>query len=516
MIPLFNTENNPNNSSHPGVTSTLVAKKIGFDFTQSDMKADSNRWNNDWEKAHRLISATPPTEFFEILRSYLSIFHTYTENTAQAVQDLRQEVHKLQSTTADLYDDLDKHGPFRTAWILLVDSERRRHIHNGLQEACRASDWGQDARLLCPEITLNKIATDMGRAFITFLDSYRQGVKGADPDIYFLPNEWWGKVVDRSNEPTTELMSTIFTHLNLLRSQFIALFTFSTGMSVFQDLSFGSPGMDPVTQVIRSDPFFADSISQQLENARSKPILRCENCTKSPDMIEGNPRFMMCSVCKSKLDFVVHYCSQACQKEDWRRHKKHCGKAKVSKKLPGTINDPFWMEPDMSDSARNLPFTQTGQLAAWEMGFEFPHPLPAYSPALQRQISLWAGDKHVDYFLFDELDRPIPIYVHPTSLQLFFRLNRSVMVSLDPEAGVKLVGEYLLKKISNHPRLSRECILNQLGREFGEDMKGKIIAFEEYSGLLAGTSPGSAYLERMNGITQAMAPRMMESGSLKS
>jgi hypothetical protein len=43
---------------------------------------------------------------------------------------------------------------------------------------------------------------------------------------------------------------------------------------------------------------------------RDKPIIRCENCTKTPDEIGQDVRFMVCSVCKTKLKFEVHYCSQ--------------------------------------------------------------------------------------------------------------------------------------------------------------------------------------------------------------
>ena len=41
---------------------------------------------------------------------------------------------------------------------------------------------------------------------------------------------------------------------------------------------------------------------------RECPLLRCENCTKSQEELK-NRSFMICSACKSKLDFLVHYCS---------------------------------------------------------------------------------------------------------------------------------------------------------------------------------------------------------------
>jgi hypothetical protein len=82
-----------------------------------------------------------------------------------------------------------------------------------------------------------------------------------------------------------------------------------TAMSVLRDLSFGSPGMNPVTEMMKSDPLFASGISKTLADVRDKPIIRCENCTKTPEEI-GSGKFMVCSSCKSKLDFIIHYCSQ--------------------------------------------------------------------------------------------------------------------------------------------------------------------------------------------------------------
>ena len=81
-------------------------------------------------------------------------------------------------------------------------------------------------------------------------------------------------------------------------------------MSVLHDLSYGSAGMDPVTKFMKTKGSFARAWSKTLSGMRDKPIIRCENCTKSPEEIGQNVKFMMCSSCKSKLDFAVHYCSQ--------------------------------------------------------------------------------------------------------------------------------------------------------------------------------------------------------------
>ena len=83
-----------------------------------------------------------------------------------------------------------------------------------------------------------------------------------------------------------------------------------TILSVVHDFAHGSPGMNPVIDFMKSDEIFARSWSKTVSGKRDKPLVRCENCTKSPEEIGCDVKFMLCSTCKSKLDFVIHYCSQ--------------------------------------------------------------------------------------------------------------------------------------------------------------------------------------------------------------
>lgn len=84
-------------------------------------------------------------------------------------------------------------------------------------------------------------------------------------------------------------------------------------MSVLKDLSKGSPGMNPVLDILKSQGLgytkaIADTLSSM--NLNSPPLIRCENCTKSTEEIDGHPKFSVCSKCKSSLNFIIHYCSQ--------------------------------------------------------------------------------------------------------------------------------------------------------------------------------------------------------------
>jgi hypothetical protein len=68
--------------------------------------------------------------------------------------------------------------------------------------------------------------------------------------------------------------------------------------------------MDPVKELINSNRLAAFGWGSLTANMRDKLVIRCENCTKTPEEIQGNSKFMVCSGCKSKLAFTIHYCSQ--------------------------------------------------------------------------------------------------------------------------------------------------------------------------------------------------------------
>jgi hypothetical protein len=66
--------------------------------------------------------------------------------------------------------------------------------------------------------------------------------------------------------------------------------------------------MDPIISILKSD--VGNAVGHLLRQMPDKPLVCCEKCTKSPKDIGENTKFMLCSICKAKLDFAVHYCSQ--------------------------------------------------------------------------------------------------------------------------------------------------------------------------------------------------------------
>jgi hypothetical protein len=192
--------------------------------------------------------------------------------------------------------------------------------------------------------------------------------------------------------------------------------------------------------------------------------------------------------------------ARACQKADWCNHKKHCGKEKVAKRLPGTIHDPFWYYPVL-DTLHHVQPSPNGTAPVTVVGFGVPHPSRTYSPALQRQISLLEGDQAADYFLFDDSDRPIRLVIYESVVKLCFRTTQASAIYSATPKNLDVIAEYLIKAMAHQPGLSRERILAQLQREYGENMAETMAAFEAKVAkrLENGYRSGTTVLESISG-----------------
>jgi hypothetical protein len=197
-------------------------------------------------------------------------------------------------------------------------------------------------------------------------------------------------------------------------------------------------------------------------------------------------------------------CVRACQKDDWRSHKKHCGKEKIAKKLPGTIHDPFWEYPSVSELLHFVGTTD-GNMPMTSLGFGTPHPSRSHSPALQQQVALLEGDREADYYLFDHTDCPIRVMLDERYIKMCFRMIRSEAMFRAEMSGVEAMAEYLIKTMADRPGLSRARILAQFEREYGGNMAAKVAAFEAKKAE-NGYKPGGTFLEMMSaGITTMVA-----------
>jgi len=236
--------------------------------------------------------------------------------------------------------------------------------------------------------------------------------------------------------------------------------------------------------------------------------MRCENCARISEKVRDNAKFMMCGSCKTKLDFAVHYCSKVCQKADWPNHKRHCGKEKILKDPRGTALDRAWSRHEIPDYM--LPTTgdpdENGLFPETSYGFGNPHPSRPHSPALQRQVSLITADKEADYFLFDEMDRPVRVEIPDMWVRMAFRVYRANAMFSAKEEGVEVIAEYLIKFMGRQPGLSRGKILNQFAKEYGRHFPAKIARWEKTK--MEGYEPGVTIVELMSRNIAANAPTM--------
>ncbi|GBE77590.1 hypothetical protein SCP_0104700 [Sparassis crispa] len=103
--------------------------------------------------------------------------------------------------------------------------------------------------------------------------------------------------------------------LTLNRNEFLSCFVTDAVLSVIDNIVNGSKEMDPVLNLVKRDTVNARGMAKTFTTLRDKPLTHCENCGKSPEDFGRDTRFMVCSTCKSKLHFSIHYCSQETMSE---------------------------------------------------------------------------------------------------------------------------------------------------------------------------------------------------------
>jgi hypothetical protein len=188
-----------------------------------------------------------------------------------------------------------------------------------------------------------------------------------------------------------------------------------------------------------------------------------------------------------------------CQKEDWPKHKLHCGEKKVSKKLPGTAQDPFWANPDTPDYIRRIPITETNKIDVHLIGFADPTVASKYSVALKRQLALLEADIEAEYFLFDVNDNPVRVVVIESFAKMGFRTLRAAVLALSDLGELEDIAEFLVKFMGQWPGLSRAGILKQLQREYGvHNLAEKIERHAKQAAARGHWKPGVTFLEAMS------------------
>jgi hypothetical protein len=188
-------------------------------FNITDIESNPAGWNRDWEKALRTLSSI---DVYRTLSFNLGGPGEDLSQFSEAIQEFKKKIYKDQEVLGELWDDTKLQPHICTAWPLLEEGERQRHLFNGFKESCKHVFAGQDSRAFCPEITLSAMLRRMGHGFIDFLNHYWDGKKEAGVgNVYLLPSEWWDKVVEDLPQPLSEPDQLSFELLTLFRNEFI-------------------------------------------------------------------------------------------------------------------------------------------------------------------------------------------------------------------------------------------------------------------------------------------------------
>ena len=182
---------------------------------------DHSQWDEGWEKTLRTLSASK--DVFPVLSTHWrgDPSMSYLGPFAGMSDSMRKRIRRFQVVVVEFDEYLEETCGFTTMWLLLGESERKRHLFNGMKETCQFASLHNDGRALCPEITTTAMLKENGKAFIDFARRFVKATKavGTD-DMYMLPSEWWSSAVSMP-EPWPEDVQFIFTQLSFQRNEFI-------------------------------------------------------------------------------------------------------------------------------------------------------------------------------------------------------------------------------------------------------------------------------------------------------
>lgn len=194
----------PNNIAAPSRFPDLGIFAEQFEITS--VKTDPARWNKDWEKGLRSLSGQ---DVYSAFRDRVQDFFGEIDSSVLC-EELTRRALKYQKVTREMWDVMMT--DFRTAWALVEEKERKKHLMKGLQAACEFAVLGEDSRALCPEISVNSMLKDRGKGFVDFISNFHRNLKEADVEaLYTLPSQWWAGALDASDPTANAHISQLLT-----------------------------------------------------------------------------------------------------------------------------------------------------------------------------------------------------------------------------------------------------------------------------------------------------------------
>lgn len=97
------------------------------------------------------------------------------DERSELAHKLEARLCDLQESLVKLWSPLESAGHFITAWLILGEVERKRHVLKGIEEAYDYASQGKGLPALSPEITLKLILKEQGEAFKGFIITITRG-----------------------------------------------------------------------------------------------------------------------------------------------------------------------------------------------------------------------------------------------------------------------------------------------------------------------------------------------------
>jgi len=193
---------------------------------------DRTQWNRDWEKRTKSLKAQKVFDWVGRL------LQDRTSMSRASLQQLKDEVMREQQRAERNIRMLFGLGTIRGTWLLLPESERRRHVDAGLEGACTKSSLHQDGRALCPDITAKAMLKSGGQAFLDYLTRFlelKETVDSTQPFVFPCP--WWDSAADARPKPLSARDNLILGIGTFHRTFFICMYLDRAMLSTLCDMN---------------------------------------------------------------------------------------------------------------------------------------------------------------------------------------------------------------------------------------------------------------------------------------
>jgi hypothetical protein len=187
-------------------------------FNIPSIADDISKWEEAWEGVLGRLSSSE--NVFPVLKEFWNLEQRGSSVLFDLSDRIRVQTLRSQDLTRKLLAEFDQRG-FMLA--MLKDEDVKRHLLNGMKEACAQVSLRENARALCPEITISKMMNH-GRLifdkFATFFCGYVE-FAAADGGLALLESHWWSSAVSMQ-EPWPVDVQFAFKQLTVQRNEFIS------------------------------------------------------------------------------------------------------------------------------------------------------------------------------------------------------------------------------------------------------------------------------------------------------